>query len=85
MNIRPDMVIPYVILPKGNGMKSCNALNRNIKTPHLPVMVMLANNHLNAVKVSERPEILLINCLNCMMLPAGLSSSWQLSLVQIYR
>lgn len=46
----PDMVILDIMLPDGNGLEICNALKGNIKTHHIPVMVMSANNHLSAVK-----------------------------------
>lgn len=46
----PDMVILDIILPDGNGLDICNSLKRNIKTYNIPVMMMSANNHLNAVK-----------------------------------
>jgi len=46
----PDMVILDIMLPDGNGLDICNTLKRNIKTHDIPVMMMSANNHLNAVK-----------------------------------
>ncbi|WP_293312874.1 response regulator transcription factor [Pedobacter sp. UBA5917] len=46
----PDMVILDIMLPDGNGLDICNTLKRNIKTHNIPVMMMSANNHLNAVK-----------------------------------
>ena len=46
----PDMVILDIMLPDGNGLEICNSLKGNIKTHGIPVMMMSANNHLNAVK-----------------------------------
>ncbi|MES2828685.1 MAG: response regulator [Bacteroidota bacterium] len=52
----PDMVILDVMLPDGNGLDICNALKQNSKTYNIPVMMMSANNHINAVKAKCRAE-----------------------------
>ncbi|MCX2574936.1 response regulator transcription factor [Pedobacter sandarakinus] len=46
----PDFIILDIMLPDENGIDICNKLKRNIKTHSIPVMMMSANNHLNAVK-----------------------------------
>lgn len=52
----PDMVILDIMLPDGNGLDICNALKQNSKTYNIPVMMMSANNHINAVKAKCRAE-----------------------------
>ncbi|MBO9675675.1 MAG: response regulator [Sphingobacteriaceae bacterium] len=52
----PDMVILDIMLPDGSGLDICNRLKQNIKTYDIPVMMMSANNHLNAVKAKCEAE-----------------------------
>ncbi|MET0574044.1 MAG: response regulator [Pedobacter agri] len=52
----PDMVILDIMLPDGNGIDICSQLKTNIKTHDIPVMMMSANNHLNAVKAKCTAE-----------------------------
>jgi DNA-binding response OmpR family regulator len=52
----PDMVILDIMLPDGNGIEICTQLKANVKTHHIPVMMMSANNHLNAVKAKCTAE-----------------------------
>ena len=52
----PDMVILDVNLPDGNGIDICAALKTNIKTYSIPVLMMSAHNHLNAVKAKCAAE-----------------------------
>lgn len=47
---KPDMVVLDVMLPDGNGLDICNQLKRNVRTHHIPVMVMSGNNYLSKVK-----------------------------------
>lgn len=46
----PDMIVLDVILPDGNGLDICTKLKRDVRTHHIPVMMMSANNHLSKVK-----------------------------------
>ncbi len=46
----PDMIVLDVILPDANGLDICTTLKRDLKTHHIPVMMMSGNNHLSKVK-----------------------------------
>ena len=52
----PDMIVLDVMLPDGNGIDICTQLKQNAKTHLIPVMMMSANNHLNAVKAKCTAE-----------------------------
>ena len=52
----PDAIILDIMLPDGNGIDICTQLKTNIKTHDIPVMMMSANNHLNAVKAKCTAE-----------------------------
>ncbi len=56
----PDFIVLDVILPDGDGTEVCKALKSNIKTHHIPVMMMSGNNHLSKVK-SKCPADTYIN------------------------
>ncbi len=53
---RPDMVVLDVILPDGNGLDVCAKLKGNIGTYAIPVMMMSADNQLNAIKGKCKAE-----------------------------
>lgn len=46
----PDFIVLDIILPDGTGTDVCKALKSNIKTHHIPVMMMSGNNYLSKVK-----------------------------------
>ncbi|WAC39749.1 response regulator [Pedobacter sp. SL55] len=46
----PDMIVLDVILPDANGIDICTILKKDVRTHHIPVMMMSGNNHLNKVK-----------------------------------
>jgi len=52
----PDMVVLDIMLPDGNGIDICTQLKGSVKTHDIPVMMMSANNHLNAVKAKCSAE-----------------------------
>ena len=56
LNNTPDMVILDIMLPDENGIDICNKLKQNARTYNIPVMMMSANNHLNAVKAKCKAE-----------------------------
>lgn len=47
---KPDMIVLDIRLPDGNGLDICKQLKCNVKTYHIPVMMMSANNYLSKVK-----------------------------------
>lgn len=54
--VKPDMIILDIMLPDENGIDICNKLKQSAKTHFIPVMMMSANNHLNAVKAKCAAE-----------------------------
>ena len=46
----PDFIVLDVILPDGDGTDVCKQLKSNVKTHHIPIMMMSGNNYLNKVK-----------------------------------
>lgn len=46
----PDFIVLDIILPDGTGTDVCKELKSNVKTHHIPVMMMSGNNYLSKVK-----------------------------------
>lgn len=46
----PDMVVLDVQLPDGDGNKIAEQLKGDLKTFHIPIMLMSGNNHLHSIK-----------------------------------
>ncbi|WP_293789930.1 hypothetical protein [uncultured Pedobacter sp.] len=44
LEVNPDMR-----WPDGNGLKTCNARKRKVKTHYIPLKIISTSNHLNAV------------------------------------
>jgi DNA-binding response OmpR family regulator len=53
---QPDLVVLDVMLPDDNGIAICAKLKENLKTFHIPIMMMSAGNTLNQVKAKCNAE-----------------------------